>query len=644
MGYRGHPVLVWDALELRLLGFCQTEFENNGVDDMVFNPNPEIPALVVSYQDGSLCVFDYMRTATQPVSMPLQTQRSGAFAASLGCSPDGRSLAIGSNQGTIEVFAFERTHNGTHTALTPVYRTSHPLEEEIRGVSFSPDGRRLVDIRGQQGRVWAPAALVRKSDSEIESSVGSEAVHVFTYTSSPDIITLGDEEPEITSPLLSSPDREFILAGKSNGDVVVFSTADAAQVGVLYRHALRSAVVHLAIAALTPCVWIVASADDSGRVLVARVETPFSEATSKKPTTLLDRRFHGAVRKVILNPLADRVLACGRYTEQCWQISPDDTASSGASGEQTRPKSPETRPAPDHDPAAILRSVFQHPTNPEWYVAIMGDVARIYTWADSTEVTTSEGIKILRSVSPASPNDAKHSPFLPGLKISYHVGASFVVEHLRMPDMSMSRLYVWSSTAFDPAESTTSSLPLPELGLDIISPLVDKILEVTGTTIIFLDINLWVCSAELQSVSVAQSSLSSMPSSSGVSSTSPSSPLALRQGPSVAFHARRHFFALSEWRNAGGELNAALVSKSSSAGILARAGTISRDAVVIAYGHRIVVLKGGFEFWENVVAADPTESLAGRQHPHGGPNNGLPVGHLVWNVVEGSMHRRALNR
>src|SRR4051812_46027630 len=59
VGYRSHPVFILDILELQALGKCQTGVGNNGIEDMSFNPNSEIPLLVVSSQSGSLYVFDY---------------------------------------------------------------------------------------------------------------------------------------------------------------------------------------------------------------------------------------------------------------------------------------------------------------------------------------------------------------------------------------------------------------------------------------------------------------------------------------------------------------------------------------------------------------------------------------------------------
>ncbi|KAM7204974.1 hypothetical protein V8F33_001215 [Rhypophila sp. PSN 637] len=198
-GYRGHPVMIWDALELRLLGVCDVKTGNNGITDMAFNVNPEIPVLTVSYQDGTLAVFDY-------TTMVLQVRRPHVCAYTLACSADGQSLLAGTNQGAVEVFEFEVTHTGVVAALTPIYCTNHPLDSTIRGVAFSRDGLRFVDVRAQQARVWAPAALVRRGMSELESSVGNFEPDAHTRPSlqvpkPTGMLTTVLEDPEITSSL-----------------------------------------------------------------------------------------------------------------------------------------------------------------------------------------------------------------------------------------------------------------------------------------------------------------------------------------------------------------------------------------------------------------------------------------------------------
>jgi hypothetical protein len=59
VGYRSHPVSVWSSLDVQKLGECEN-VNTNGVLDMTFNPNPEINALVMSYANGELCVYNYL--------------------------------------------------------------------------------------------------------------------------------------------------------------------------------------------------------------------------------------------------------------------------------------------------------------------------------------------------------------------------------------------------------------------------------------------------------------------------------------------------------------------------------------------------------------------------------------------------------
>ena len=46
VGYRSYPIFVWDALKFELFGTCQLSFDNNDINDLVFNPNPEVLTLV----------------------------------------------------------------------------------------------------------------------------------------------------------------------------------------------------------------------------------------------------------------------------------------------------------------------------------------------------------------------------------------------------------------------------------------------------------------------------------------------------------------------------------------------------------------------------------------------------------------------
>ena len=720
VGYRAHPVLLWNALELQLLGTCEPDVTNNGLNGMVFSPNLEIPALVVSYQEGSLCVFDYP-------SMELQTRRPSVYASSISCSSDGQTIIAGSNQGAIEVFELEESNTGSSITLNLIYRTNHPLDDSIRGVGFSNDGLRFVDVRGRQGRVWAPAALVRKSTSELESSIGSsEADAALSLASEPSGGMLDmRSEPEITSPLVSSADGKFVFAGKRDGTIVLFSTVNAKQVAILYQHARGVSIVSLAFVEARN---LVISADDAGRVLVADLRVPLPKhgavLAASRAVIVLDQRFGGAVTYLLANATGDRVLIQGRDADQLWEIPsgsvllPEGSADTTDSGllaptasTTPRPSSPAPftsvadggeRPATS---TSSLRSVFQHPSNPAWFVTVTRDTLRIYSWADFTELTPpggGGGIKLIReSTTPGGDTSIPRSP--PSTSISwetatssFHVGPTFALELFRSSPTSSARLYLWPADALNPHSAATGLVvarPAAEPNLDAVGPAVSSILRVVApATVLFLDVRLWVCSAELQSVvsaappagvassaqaggggggggfgrwsssSLVSSSVLSTPSASSVSLVSASSSSlsltsSLRSGGTArslstssatvgveqaAAHARRHFFALSEWRTLGGDLRC-VVPVAPPAIVLGRGvgGGSSRDVVVFAAGHHVVVVQGGLEFAESVVAMG---SLTGKVEQIVEPKGGVyssSNGQNPWRVVSGSMHRRA---
>ncbi|KAK4445761.1 hypothetical protein QBC34DRAFT_160610 [Podospora aff. communis PSN243] len=698
VGYRAHPVLVWNALDLQLLGVCDPGIENNGIDSMVFNPNPEMPALVVSYQEGNLCVFDY-------TDMNLQTLKPQVYAHSIACSSDGRSLVTGSNQGLIEVFDFDRGNDGLIT-LVPIYRSSHPLDQTIRGVAFNTDGLRVIDIRGRQGRVWAPALLVRKSDSDFENSVVDSAPGDASSLLPPKPMGVVHSlaNPTITSPLRATLDGRFIVAGNSSGEVILFSTADASLVSVLFQHARGTSVVDITLGEPRN---MVISADDSGRILIAELSAPMSRIFEvPKPQharTILDRRFGTAVAHLLLNACIDRLLVCGRHKDELWEIPSGKFIAERPHHETINPIDSSTDQQPSQLPStsstsvltsssgrhnsvislgARCHSAFQHPAREEWFILAAGDTARVHAWSDFAEQTSSEGIRLERTPSqggsvPESSGSPEPDINWQAATVSYHSGPGFIVEALKPSPSSSPSLYLWKANAFNPSSETTVVRPAAEPNLEAIRSAVLEVLGLSGpSTLVFLDTNLWICTTELQSVAAGPGSGSS-PSlaiprgrgggggfrsfSSARTSPLPSprqTTLSLGQTASSApiIHARRHFFALSEWQREGtrGKLKCTLAI-SHAPQLDGRptplGGGGSRD-VVFATGHHLIVIKGGFDFFENlrasaVPAADPGHTL----QIVGGMGNQGPIsptasvgGQYVWDVVSGSMQRKLLNR
>lgn len=575
VGYRNHPVLIWNALELQLLGQCESD-ENNGIDDMIFNPNPEIAALVVSHSDGRLCLFDY-------TTMIPTVTRPNVFANSIACSPDGRSLVTGSSRGIIEVFEFDQDHDG-NMILVPIYGIQG-FDDSIRSVAFSTDGLRFVDLHDQQCRLWAPAALMRK-DNEMESV--SDIV-----PPAPKIIGILDDSeiPEITSPLAVTSNGGCVVAGKSNGEVVVFSAIDGRELGILYRHGRGVSVVNVTLGEARN---LVVSADDSGRVLVVELTTflPASLATQKLPAAhvTMDRRFGAAVVSLLISPSADRLLISGHNMDELYDILSCQTLGSISHN----PGDVVTMAPSQHISSLDTSNTFtatvalHHPSYEDQFVFIFADTVRIFRWSNFQELTTASGI-LLRK--PSTSVDSEVLPTHPPITkkpatrhSSYYVGQGFVLEFLRSFPSAASQLYVWPASAFDPGTASPehSSQHPTEVDLSIIET---EIIAVVGiishSTILLMDANFWIYSMELRPTSHVRASFSS-----GRTTVQNWAESIMQQGLSI--FVKRHFFALSEWRTAGGELRCAIAQRTTGSDFF------------FANRQHIVVIQGGLDFSEVV--------------------------------------------
>ena len=579
VGYRIHRIHIWNVLDLQLLGTCSLE-GINGIDDMTFNPNPEIPVLVVSYNDGRLCLFNYLTMASV-------FTKSNAFAMSLSCSQDGRTLASGECDGIINVFNFDKDSAG-QTILVPIYRVK-TLDDFINRITFSPDGLRILDLQSRQCQVWSPAALVRNNN---ESQSASKALTLAPTTKRVFGTSL---DPDITSPLSVSSDGQYIIVGKSGG-VSLFSTEDGRDLGVLYQHSGRVSVKRVVIREAHN---LVISADDFSDVLVAELPMPLSNLAAdsklhqqKLPPSriLLSQRAGVAVRHLLVNESADRILIISRKVTLLWELP------SGRQVSKQNPSSDQesTSQSPPNSESAHELTAFQHPKNEAWFVIVAGDIARIFNWEDHAELTAKQGIQLQRAKIPSSRvrrHDSKvdqtisqqfsNLSRLPPV-LFYHTGPQVVVESLRYSKWGSLCFTVWPTAVFDPASSVAK--PLADENLSTITPMISAVVGILGTsTLVFLDNDMWVCSANLETLGDG-----------AIPETGRSPPLTA--------HAQRHFFALSEWREADKGLNCTLVNVPRAASVGSKAGDVA-----FAHGHRLIVVKEGFKFADNVIAVSREE-------------------------------------
>lgn len=142
---RGRPISLYDMEGGTFLGHCEKDEEILEredaaliwIRDFVFSPDSDSNSLVSLYHDGLLVLFD-------PCEMSIKTSIH-TNAQVLACSPDGRTLATGSDTGTIQLFELE--------SLTLIYKLV-ASDQSIKSLAFSSDSLRFLDIRGSQCNIW----------------------------------------------------------------------------------------------------------------------------------------------------------------------------------------------------------------------------------------------------------------------------------------------------------------------------------------------------------------------------------------------------------------------------------------------------------------------------------------------------------
>ncbi|MCJ1251592.1 hypothetical protein MMC30_008827 [Trapelia coarctata] len=527
VSYRGCPILLFDIEAEMFFGEC---VRRNGSSTgstmthyppvaMAFNPNRDFNLLIASYGDGELIIYD-------PWTLELKHRFPAVNAQTLACSPDGRTLVTGGSFGTLRIFDMDGVRD---VGLTLIYRID-AYEEGIKSLVFSNDGLRFIDIRGSQCRVWEPAALVRGDSQDGDQSEISDPVPMVPTTVG--MIESG-LKVDITA-IACHHGGEIVFCGKQDGSVTVFLTEDGLENGLLYKHVSNIAVTSL--------IWgqeqnILVSADESSRVIVRRIAKTHNGWSASE--ILADQRFGGSISGLLLNSSNDRLLVSGEESHDMWTVHGEKLGSKASK---------------EHN----SRYALCHPLQSDALILIGPTVARIAMWQDLKELTETDGIRLNRCYEP-SVGSITSSVF-------YQSG-SILAELLKgSGDQSTSRLECWNAGDF--VATSASVEPLP--GFEALGPRVEHIIAIIGTTFLYLDTDLWVCSLDIRTFAITS-------------------------------QVRRHFFIPSDWQ-------------SNSGAILFRVN--SRNEFVFAKKHELMIIKRGLDYSEVItlskvqeVASNPGSKL-----------------------------------
>ena len=375
VAYRGSPLCVWAIDPPELIGRCMRNQEYAGntwtvVDQVIWHPKSE--EVIGLYMGGH--VFRW--NPYDDVQQELQAEAS-----ILASSPEGKFFAIGDSNGTIKLYNFD------HFAV--IYQLS--CENMISDICFSPDSKRLYDLRGHFCNVWEPNALIRVNETdEQDSEIGNEVASIPTAAISE---TFAEVRDQITAIAIQFQGR-YQAIGNEVGVVSVVDSLEPNHTAVqLWRSLVMLSIGHLD--------WscdgnYLACAELTGKIVVKKVEVEKGLSWTVIPVFDVKLKVSSeGIQQVLLRSDGKGLLVKNGPLVTIWLL----TLPSNSETQSISVMSPDTR-------------WTKHPTNSTLLLAFSPLTVRVYSWDDLSEITAFdlEGWPLILSLDARQGRDLLEKP------------------------------------------------------------------------------------------------------------------------------------------------------------------------------------------------------------------------------------------
>ncbi|KAF2202796.1 WD40 repeat-like protein [Delitschia confertaspora ATCC 74209] len=328
VGSRNRPVDLWDLSTQSRAARCVMRDEISNADNDVFlQPevvqwHPNSGNIYILYHNTALIDWD-------PAYDEKTEHHLGAKG--MACSPCGKYLLTYGADGSVKVFGLPDYSRSQKHSLRPIYHLVHP--EHVRDVTFGPDGRRFYDLRDSICSVWEP---------ERTTSMSSLA--------------------PVTAIACAPKDLGF-CCGRDDGAISVHEMRTGTKIRFLPGHVLDMAIIGLTWSSSGR--WI-ASADDSGRVLVRKVHMPMVPDQKMKVYKPSDFRISSDGINQLLFSSNDRYLLDLAEKRICH--------------------------VREHPSPRRIKWI-EHPSDPSRLVSIEADEVHIFNWNDFLDLTPGNGLR-----------------------------------------------------------------------------------------------------------------------------------------------------------------------------------------------------------------------------------------------------------
>lgn len=486
VAYRGYPLSVWATNEPRLIGRCRRVLQHRpdharpsvswmAVDRIAWNP--VIDHLVGLYKDG--CVFKWNPTDDE-------NQETRVIADEIQISPDGKLFATSDSNGAVKVWNF--------AYFSVIYQLSS--ENLVIGLAFSPDCKRIYDLRGSSINAWEPNSLIRFSDhGETLSDTASDHQ---TSTSISQISEAWVVTIEPITALASAPSGFLYCVSLENGTVDLFDTTKG-KLLELEKSSAFLAIDHL--------VWgederHIAAVDLGGNIFVKRLNSssPGGETTQFKVQSLFSGKAKiavGGTHQILLNRDSTKLLIISQDFGQIWSVETGNILASGTleKGE--------------------TRRWINHPLQPDLLVGAGAKDIKIVRWEDLTGVASlyfredclqANGRSSFDTEDGSNASIGLPSLNLGGFKQDTYVNKAILTQDgeyliIQISKGSTKRLLIFENSLFQSSESTNSPICLDfhSVSGDVMTKIEVPLGILPGKRLVFLDKDFWMCTLGLDS-------------------------------------------------------------------------------------------------------------------------------------------------
>lgn len=466
---------------------------------MVFHPDLQLKLLIVSYTgDGSLAVFN-MSTMTRLCTFP------AVFALTLACSPDGKFLIAGTKVGikhTMELYEMGR--DGDSVSLNLVYSVSYPART-ITALAASDSGLRFASIHVMDCEIWQPSILSDDNRHQGDSTTYSDNSNLSMPLIKSTEMLPKTPRGEITSFCLSA-DGKTALCGSEEGKVWAFATSDGSEIGMIFQTHSQSQI---------NMIMSIERGDDEVIILAdfskcwSLLEAKHSSTNWSMASLLIEGETTGTTEHFLLSPTKENMLIVTMSTTSLFELP---------SGKLLQKKM-----IPKWN--SKLRAASNCPSDDGLFMILEHTTLHVFYWANFEPAHT---LHVKR--------DGDFIPSSLSTSTVQHQSQRFLVEMLSdsviLPNVTILsdhegdyQFNCWDASHFGPSEN--NNVLKPQHDLHRLTSLLRVVICLSGSMLIFLDKDLWVCSVDL--ATFASTSL-----------------------------AKRYFFILPQWTDANGRVGAAL--------------------------------------------------------------------------------------